>query len=62
MSPENQDFEGSNQKPVTLTVRELYELRNPSPYKDAWETKGMKCHLYSDSEITVTHSHTEMHW
>lgn len=35
MSPKNQDFEGSNRKPVTLTVQELHELRNPSPLKDA---------------------------
>lgn len=36
LSPEK-DSERNNQKPVTLTVRELYELRNPSPHKDAWE-------------------------
>lgn len=37
LSPENKDNETNNQKPITLTVRELYELCNPSPHKDAWE-------------------------
>lgn len=37
LSPEKKGNERKSQKPITLTVRELYELCNPSPRKDAWE-------------------------
>lgn len=59
LSPENKDNE-RNQKPATLTVRELYELCNPSPLNDAWE-KGNECSLRSVSEMIMPHSYAAMH-